>query len=220
MAHHTGWSPPNGADDTGTNDTISSGYPSPPDPKKSRTAMAVIPGTEPVYDHTPHPRARQTSSVASSSRSVAQSEARLRVAEAEHAVALSQLELQRQRFNLQVLQTGGSRSRSGVGSASASDVDSVVGTHVTSVSCNQHQGSLSRAHDVLQGVATGGSSSSTSRPAANSVVAAVPALVLTGRVEKSTYPIFKGVEKSTPEDMIRQQIVVGEKLPRLLADKR
>ena len=193
MATQTGWSPPNGADVTGTSDTISSGYPSPPDPKKSRTAMAVIPGTEPVYDHTPHTRARQTSSVASSSRSIAQSEARLRVAEAEHAVALSQLELQRQRFNLQVLQTGGSRSRSGVGSASVSDVDSVVGTHVTSVSRNQQRRLLPRAHDVMQGVATGGSSSSTSRPAADTVVAAVPTLVLSGGVEKSTYPVFHGV---------------------------
>ena len=90
-----------------------------------------------------------------------------------------------------------------MGSASVSDVDSVVGTHVTAVSRNQHRGSSPRAHDVMQGVATGGSTSSTSRPAANSVVAAVPTLALSGGVERSTYPIFQGVEKSTPEYMIR-----------------
>jgi hypothetical protein len=72
----------------------------------------------------------------------------------------------------------------------------------------------------MQGVAIGGSSSSTSRPAADTVVAAVPTLVLSGGVEKSTYPVFQGVEKSTREDSMRQQIVVGEKSPRLPADEK
>jgi hypothetical protein len=107
-----------------------------------------------------------------------------------------------------------------VGSESVSDVDSVVGTHVTSVSRNQHRRLLPRTHDDMQGVAKGGSSSSTSRPAADTVVAAVPTLVLSGGVEKSTYPVFQGVERSTHEDLIRQQIVVGEKSPRLRADER
>ena len=78
---------------------------------------------------------------------------------------------------------------------------------VTSVSRNQHRRLLPRTHDVMQGVAVGGSSSSTSRPAASDVVAVVPTLMLAGGVEKSTHPIAQGVERSTPEDMIRQPIV-------------
>ena len=101
MADATGWSPAHVADVLGTEATISSGPLSPPDPKKSRTAMGVVPGTQPEL---PHPaRRRQSASSVASSGSVARSEARVRVAEAELAVHRSELELQRQRFNLQVL---------------------------------------------------------------------------------------------------------------------
>ena len=98
MANPTGWSPAHVADVSGTDATISSAMLSPPDPKKSRTAMAAVPGTEPDLAH--HTHRRQAASSVASSVSVARSEARVRVAEAELAVHRSELELQRQRFNL------------------------------------------------------------------------------------------------------------------------
>ena len=210
-ANATGWSPAHGADVSGTEATISSGPLSPPDPKKSRTAMAVIPGTQPEVPHPAH--RRQSASSVASSGSVARSEARVRAAEADLAVHRSELELQRQRFNLQVLRNVGSPSRSCVGSDS--DASSIAGTHVTSISRSGLRGSLPLVSIPLQGVEVGGATSSTSRPAL-SAPQLVPTSVHDGSAETSAYP-GRAETSALPT---YGKVPAGEKSPRGLARAR